>query len=671
MTTSGVGLTRLTTTFPLLALGSSLAGAAAAAAVLSVDPAAGIVPLLGSVGSTALAATGLGLVLARGTARSFAGLRDAVGALRGGTVLPGRDRADEFGDVLRALDALRESLCGQALAAATADAGHVHLILADAKGAIRRISPGAAALARNLGITSELAPGRPVSSLSGMPGLTSLMQNATAAPARARLQQGAHAVDAVVAPLRDEAGAAIGMMIALADASADAAAQREVAEVASAIATGDFSRRASADGAMQPVAAAVNRIASVIEAAVEDFAASLEAMANGDLTRSVEAAHDGRFGDLKIAINGTIAHLSATVTTIQSTTRDVQAAAREINAGSDDLARRTEDEASSLQTTAATTEQLAASVKASAQASREAARFAEQATDVAEKGGAVLGEAVVAMTRIEGASQRITEISTVIEDIAFQTNLLALNAAVEAARAGDAGAGFAVVASEVRALAQRSSDAAKDITAIISSSTAEVENGVRLVRSAGETLSSIVAASSKVANTVVEISTAASEQAHGIEDMSRTVAQLDDLTQKNAALAEESAASATALANQVDRLNGLLAGFRTHGSAAGVSRDSVEDALAQAAPHLPLPANPARKPAAAATARMPAKTLKKPAPAMSTASAKKAPPSRVGPQAPPPAAAPAPRPAAAEPGRGSAPARMARAVNASERWTEF
>jgi methyl-accepting chemotaxis protein len=167
------------------------------------------------------------------------------------------------------------------------------------------------------------------------------------------------------------------------------------------------------------------------------------------------------------------------------------------------------------------------------------------------------------MSRIELASRKISDITSVIDEIAFQTNLLALNAAVEAARAGDAGKGFAVVASEVRTLAQRSGDAAKDITALISESGREVEQGVALVRAAGEALSQIVDASKKVSATVSDISAASTEQANGIDEMSQTVAHMDEMTQQNAALAEESAASATSLMNQIQQLNGLVASFRT------------------------------------------------------------------------------------------------------------
>jgi len=167
------------------------------------------------------------------------------------------------------------------------------------------------------------------------------------------------------------------------------------------------------------------------------------------------------------------------------------------------------------------------------------------------------------MARIETASQKISDIIRVIDDIAFQTNLLALNAAVEAARAGDAGKGFAVVASEVRTLAQRSGEAAKDISGLISSSNAEVTEGVKLVRQAGESLTRILEASQKVSATIADISSASGEQANGIDEMSQAVAHLDEMTQQNAALAEQSAASASSLSGRIGQLNDLVATFRT------------------------------------------------------------------------------------------------------------
>ncbi|CAD5299900.1 Methyl-accepting chemotaxis protein [Bosea sp. 62] len=367
-----------------------------------------------------------------------------------------------------------------------------------------------------------------------------------------------------VALLQEQERAAAADRIRSADAMSVVVS--DVGEVVAAAAAGDFSARLQIDDAdeqMQKLVAGINEINAVVDGATTEFVDVLQALAAGDLTRQVPTAYRGRFAELKDAVNETIARLSETVSTIQVTASDVGIAAREINMGADDLSKRTEEQASSLEETAATTEELAASVKASAQGARQAAAVAEEAMKAAQDGGAIAGEAVSAMARIEDASKKISEIVSVIDGIAFQTNLLALNAAVEAARAGDAGKGFAVVASEVRTLAQRSGEAAKDISGLISSSNAEVEAGVKLVRRAGESLETILAASQKVTGTIQEISAAAGEQANGIEEMSQAVAHLDEMTQANAALAEQSAASAGALSGRIGELNTLVASFRT------------------------------------------------------------------------------------------------------------
>ncbi|KPF65701.1 hypothetical protein IP69_17330 [Bosea sp. AAP35] len=349
----------------------------------------------------------------------------------------------------------------------------------------------------------------------------------------------------------------------------------DVGEVVAAAAAGDFSARLEIDQAdeqMQKLVAGINEINAVVDSATTEFATALSAVAGGDLTVRVASAYRGKFAELKSAINETVDRLSSTVRTIQVTSADVGLAAREINMGADDLSKRTEEQASSLEETAATTEELAASVKATAQASRQAAAIATEAMEAAKDGGAIAGHAVEAMARIETASTKISDIIRVIDDIAFQTNLLALNAAVEAARAGDAGKGFAVVASEVRTLAQRSSAAAKDITALISSSNSEVGEGVKLVRQAGESLSQILSASQKVAATIAEISAASGEQASGIDEMSQAVAHLDEMTQQNAALSEQSAASAGSLSSRIGQLNDLVAAFKTGPEAASAVR---------------------------------------------------------------------------------------------------
>jgi methyl-accepting chemotaxis protein len=336
--------------------------------------------------------------------------------------------------------------------------------------------------------------------------------------------------------------------------------------------------------------------AQELEKVVEGLAAGLAELAGGNLTHRIDAVPVA-YEKLRDDFNETVSRLSSTVRTIQTTSADVGLAAREINTGADDLSKRTEEQASSLEETAATTEELAASVKASAQGAQAAARIAQEALAAAEGGGTIATEAVEAMARIEAASQKISDIIRVIDDIAFQTNLLALNAAVEAARAGDAGKGFAVVASEVRTLAQRSGAAAKDISGLISSSNAEVGEGVRLVRRAGEALTTIREASHKVAGTIAEISAASHEQASGIDEMSQAVAHLDEMTQANAALAEQSAASAGALSSRIGELNALVAAFRTgpdapagHGHAQAYSQTHAAPRHA-AAPVRPAPAS--------------------------------------------------------------------------------
>ena len=343
----------------------------------------------------------------------------------------------------------------------------------------------------------------------------------------------------------------------------------EVGRVVEAAVAGDFTARVAvttADPSLASLARGIDAINEAVDRATTELVAVLGGVAEGDLTRAVQQDYAGRFAEMKAAVNDTVARLAGTVASIKGAAGEVASSAGEINAGADDLSRRTEEQASSLEETAATTEQLAASVKASAQSSRQAVSLAEQAVEVARQGGDIVGRAVAAMERIDEASRKIGDITGVIDEIAFQTNLLALNAAIEAARAGEAGKGFAVVASEVRTLAQRSSEAAKDITGLITASGSEVAAGVQLVRSAGDVLQQIVGASKKVTDTVAEIASASNEQASGIDEISHAVAHLDGMTQQNAALAEESAASATALSRLIGDLNGMMAGFRVPAS---------------------------------------------------------------------------------------------------------
>jgi methyl-accepting chemotaxis protein len=306
--------------------------------------------------------------------------------------------------------------------------------------------------------------------------------------------------------------------------------------------------------------------AAAMEAAVKETGRVIAATQAKDLTHRIPI--DGKAGQIRELCTGINALLDAFTGVIQAVSQistQITTGSRRIGADSKDLAARTEEQAASLEETAATTEELAASVKQSFERATEAAKLGETANNVANRGGTIVTDAVVAMERIEKASGDISDIIRVIDDIAFQTNLLALNAAVEAARAGDAGKGFAVVASEVRTLAQRSGEAAKDISALILNSTAQVASGVKLVKEAGSALSEIVTSSTSVASSLDEIKSASQEQANGIEEVAKVVAHMDEMTQRNSSMADQSAGVAAELQKATESLQALVEEFKILG----------------------------------------------------------------------------------------------------------
>ncbi|KQZ00077.1 hypothetical protein ASD45_03840 [Pseudolabrys sp. Root1462] len=256
-----------------------------------------------------------------------------------------------------------------------------------------------------------------------------------------------------------------------------------------------------------------------------------------------------------------------TIVEIKGSSREVTNASAEISLSTADLSQRTEEQAASLEETSASMEEIANTVRRNAESAQEATKSARATREVADRGGEVAGRAVKAMARIEESSRKISDIISVIDEIARQTNLLALNAAVEAARAGEAGRGFAVVASEVRSLAQRSSQAAKDIAELITNSTGQVKEGVQLVNQAGSALNEIVESIRTVADAVAEIASASSEQATGIDEIKRTLDQMDELTQRNSALVEENAATAQTLESQARTMNDQVSFFQVDDSA--------------------------------------------------------------------------------------------------------
>ncbi len=368
------------------------------------------------------------------------------------------------------------------------------------------------------------------------------------------------------------------------------------------------------------------------------------AIAEGDLSTPIQVQGQDEAAELLRALGHMQSSLGSLVGEVRLASDTIAISSSEVASGNIDLSQRTEETASSLQQTASSLTQLTGTVRQSADSASQANQLAHSAAEVAQRGGTVVSQVVSTMEEINTSSRRIADIIGTIDGIAFQTNILALNAAVEAARAGEQGRGFAVVAGEVRSLAQRSAEAAREIKGLIGSSVDRVEAGSRLVKDAGATMDEIVASVQRVSDIIGEISAAASEQSMGIGNVNGAVSQLDQMTQQNAALVEESAAAAESLKEQSTRLGTAVSRFRTgQGQGEGPGSGAAPTAGPTPAPRPPVASIAGAAPAPAVVA------------ARAVAKAR-------APIAPRPAATPAPRapaaparPAAASPAPQNAP----------------
>jgi methyl-accepting chemotaxis protein len=345
-------------------------------------------------------------------------------------------------------------------------------------------------------------------------------------------------------------------------------------------------------------------------AGLNEAVGAVQRLAEGDYASGIAAQGRDELARMMQALQQMQAKVASVLGGVKESAATVASAAREINAGTIDLSQRTEQQAASLEETASSMEEMTATVKQNADNARLANQLAQAARSQAEHGGAVVEQAVAAMSAIDGSSKKIADIISVIDEIAFQTNLLALNAAVEAARAGDQGRGFAVVASEVRSLAQRSASAAKEIKDLIHDSVGKVEEGGRLVSESGRHLAEIVASVKKVSDVVGEISNASQEQAVSAEEISRAVMQMDEGTQQNAAMVEQASAAAASMNQQAGKLSQLTSFFRLGATAVAMPAMEPAPTVESVAAKVPAPRRERRggdrpwskRPAAAAAA---------------------------------------------------------------------
>ncbi|PMH41405.1 hypothetical protein BCU68_15735 [Vibrio sp. 10N.286.49.B3] len=370
----------------------------------------------------------------------------------------------------------------------------------------------------------------------------------------------------VANPVIDENHQQIGYVTEWSDRTSEIAVEKEIENVIHAAVSGDFTQRMGLDGKnafFTMLCENMNRLLEINEVSLAEIVKVLSSLAEGDLTSQITADYTGAFGELKDSSNMTVEKLKEMILHIKISADTINTAAKEIAIGNVDLAQRTEKQARSLEVTSSSMEELTITVKQNSEHSKQANSLAKDTSKNALKGGEIVKQVVDNMNEINTSSQEVMSIISVIDSIAFQTNILALNAAVEAARAGEQGRGFAVVATEVRNLAQRSAAAAKEVKTLINSSVHKIELGSKLADQAGESIDGVVDSIQEVAQLIEEITLASVEQSVGLDQVSRAVLEVDDVTQQNSALVEESSAAASSLEEQVANLAIYVAAFDT------------------------------------------------------------------------------------------------------------
>ncbi|WP_396592712.1 methyl-accepting chemotaxis protein [Brevundimonas sp. R86498] len=365
-----------------------------------------------------------------------------------------------------------------------------------------------------------------------------------------RLADGDHAIDVPGEGRRDEIGEMAGAMVVF--------KSNAVAKIRADAAAAEAKERSQAE----QKAAAARAVAEQQALVIDSFGVALARIAEGDLSCQITQPLPTEYERLRQDFNSAITKLATAMQGVIRNATSIRSASKEISIASDELSRRTENQAAGLEETAAALDEVTATVARTAGGARDTRKAVSDANQSARENSAVVAEAVSAMTAIEASAQQINQIIGVIDEIAFQTNLLALNAGVEAARAGDAGRGFAVVASEVRALAQRSAEAAREIKTLISASTAQVEGGVALVSRTGDALRDITDQVARIDALVAEIASGAEAQASGLVQVNAAVHGMDQTTQQNAAMVEETTAASHCLAEEARSLEALMAQFR-------------------------------------------------------------------------------------------------------------